>query len=503
MHGRQTHVGNGLDHEGLRPSSTPVREPSTLGDSLLGAMYAFGYGTLGPVFGAFGRLLLARASERGIRRLAFVARDGHFLLAVARTLCEQAAQRGALDLRYVHLSRRSTTLAAFDIDAFRRRTEGPRRSGGLAGLVDLRLGRWIEDFARGRVLDFLFQTMNLSPEPFRPVLERFDLWTPRTPPSEERIAEMIRSDDFIRCLEREKARQKELLRGYLTQEGFFQPGKLALVDIGWRGQTQSDLEDAFAQEGLCDLSGFYLALWQEFNGDGFRHLEKKEGLISDARRGFSVFEGAPYFVSYLLEAVCRAPEGTTLGYFADTENVIRPVLSGESGSREAEMTAEPLLSEIRKGILDHVRGIPPEAGVQPGSRSVLSSRARRLLLRLAFFPNKTEIELATRLVHTEHQFEGWHGRLLPENPASPLRQPRAWLRGLNTPWRTGYMAQTGGLAFSLISLAAEAALLSVPGSWKRAAKDLIVKFISREAPSVKAAPTSRPRVLSGGCGDAE
>src|SRR4051812_47774705 len=74
--------------------------------------FAVGYQTLGPVLVTFVRLLFHQARRDGVRRLAFVARDGELLFQVARILAPADVDSGRLELRYVHLSRRAVAGAA-------------------------------------------------------------------------------------------------------------------------------------------------------------------------------------------------------------------------------------------------------------------------------------------------------------------------------------------------------------------------------------------------------
>jgi len=78
---------------------------------VLDAARRLGRVTLAPVLAAFATLLLSESRRRGLDRLAFLARDGHFLMTVT-DLVAAGASITSPQLLYVHLTRRSTALAA-------------------------------------------------------------------------------------------------------------------------------------------------------------------------------------------------------------------------------------------------------------------------------------------------------------------------------------------------------------------------------------------------------
>lgn len=75
-------------------------------ESAMDLGHSFGFTTLGPVFAAFVRLVLAEAYADGVTHLAFVARDGDLPLEVARILVEALPEAYRPRLSYVYLSRR-------------------------------------------------------------------------------------------------------------------------------------------------------------------------------------------------------------------------------------------------------------------------------------------------------------------------------------------------------------------------------------------------------------
>ncbi len=249
----------------------------------------------------FAHLVLLRADRDVVDGLAFVARDGDLLLEVARILQPAVPVLHRPALRYVYLSRRSTALPG----------RGALDAGAVAEALAVPAG--------GASVHGLFASVGLDPADFLPALQRagLDAATTGIGPYDEdaRVRRLVDDPELRQSVSAAAAEQREALEAYLRQEGFFDGRRIALVDVGWRGSTQDALLAAFGGEsGLASLRGYYLGLWADPVVEGPKGLEAKEGLISDFRRGRTTREGAAWYLSLLLESVCRASHGPVTGY---------------------------------------------------------------------------------------------------------------------------------------------------------------------------------------------
>ena len=436
-----------------RPRATPEPPRGERGPVATDeAARVFGEEVLGPVLTTFARLLLLRANRLRIDRLLFVARDGDLLQRVVEVV--QGASPPALRIpsRYVYLSRRATNVPGLE-----------------------RLGRTTieEIFAAStahRTMGAAWSSLNLDAAAFGPWLSVHGCDDPDRPleggAANDRLARLLADEGFQMAFAEEARRQRRLLESYLRQEGFFDGKQIALVDVGWRGSTQTSLQLAFGrQPGFRALHGFYVGLWPPDSLPMLPDLDRKEGVLADCRNGRSVLEGAAHYLSLLLEAVCRADHGTVLGYSEDGRGTVQPVLASEEGERMAEQNAGHAARAIAEGVLARARAEAAWPGAN-GRPNEERRAAQKALLRLAFFPNDAEIRVGRTLVHTDRFSDAWHISLMPAEPANLLRHPGRWVRQLQSPWRAGVVAQTGGWPLSALHLLLETGLTALPRGFR-------------------------------------
>lgn len=405
--------------------------------------HSLGRDALGPAFVAFAHLLLRHARRRGHHRLAFVARDGDLLLRTVTQLSETSGGSDRPELAYVYLSRRATALPARpQVDAF-----------ALAEALAARAGQG----TLREALDFLGIPLPIA----APVLDRLGI-DAGSPCREGSVLTALLADrHFQAAVAGERDRQRDTLAAYLVQEGVGWGPPTLLVDIGWRGSILWNLEQAFVTQPRFQIpAGAFFGLWSEDGRVGSLPPDSV-GLVSDVRRRRNVVEGAAWYAAFLLEAVCRANEGTTVGYAA-RQGRIEPVLAGESASRRREEATADLAQTIREGILDFVTDSAGDPRWQKASDVELRRIAQHALLRLACFPSADEIAVGAQLVHTEGHAEDWSASLIAADRPHPLRTPRRWLAGLASPWRAGYVRSTGGPLLAGGFLLAESLLLALP-----------------------------------------
>ena len=425
--------------------------------------FRLGYRVLGPAFATAGRLLLRHAEVAGIDEIAFVARDGELFQRVVERLLEGAPTSFRPALRYVYLSRRATGASALT-----RLT--------LADVSDVLAAK-----ATNRGLRTVFDAYNLDAQPLLPHMERLgidDAAAPiNDPAAHPGLTRLLGDEAFQHAVAEQARRQRALLRDYLAGAGVMAAGhRVAFADVGWRGTTQSSLQRAFgADPEYAVRRGYYLGVWDDGIVRAPGELDDKEGLLCDFRRGRTPLEGAAWYLAFVIEALSRAAHGTVLGYRAMPDGTVEPVLAGASVSRAGEEMGERFREPVRAGILASVEEEADSlAGLMVDERAA-RRKAQRALVRLAFFPTRREVELIAGLSHTESFAEDWHTRLVADPRKHPLRRPRAWLAGLQSPWRAGFVRMTGGYPLAAAFLAAESALMALPPAWRRGLRDVALR----------------------------
>lgn len=406
------------------------------------AAYSLGYRELGSIFACFSHLLLRHARQVGCRRLAFVSRDGDLLMRCTARLAERIGDMDRPIFSYVYISRQTSFLPALDsID-----------KSALEAALAVRGER--------ATLSAALNYLGMPPAPIAPVLAGLAIDPQGSDISPDTISMLVADEQFRSAVRQEGGRQRTLLATYLEQEHIGTGSATLLVDIGWRGSILANINSAFSRSTAFDApAGAFLGLWSEGNAlSGFP--TGTVGLLADIRRRRNVLEASAWLAAFLLEAVCRADEGTTVGY-EFRGGKVAPILASDSESRRAEERALPLVAEIRRGIMDFIDEHGATGDRLTASSDQLRGRAQRSLLRLACFPRAEEIAVGTQLVHTEGHIPNWWTHLIDSTGINPLSHPRCWLAGLASPWRAGYIRHTGGPVLAAGFLLLESALLTV------------------------------------------
>jgi len=414
--------------------------------------YQFGRAVLGPIFSAFAHLLLTEASEMRVRHLAFVARDGEFLMRVVQHLATHHTIAGIPECAYIYLSRISTALPG----------QRDFSSDALAAFFEVHAG-----IATPRSFLAYF---GLGADMYLSHLDRHGLTLETPTPSASMLAPLVRDPNFLQAVAADRKQQMELLAEYLRQERVIDNPHCALVDIGWRGSIPEALANVFKEHEVhLPALWFLLGHWNEFGTPATGGRKSIRGLLTDQQRSRGILEGAAHYLAMLLEAISRADHGTVVGYCRESSGRVAPVLSEANSQRHAEKLNHEWREPIRRGILDFsVHDAAGFLGAYPAPH-LLRRATQRRMLRIAFFPNPEEIRIAQHLVHTEGHTSSWGPLLLDAERPSPYRNPRKWLAGLASPWRGAYVAATGGIPASLLYFLSEIALSSRPASkrWLR------------------------------------
>lgn len=422
--------------------------------AVLEAAYELGRITLAPVLAAFATLLLLESRRRGLKRLTFLARDGHFLMTVTERI--SAASATAPQMAYVHLTRRSTALAA----------AGRLEARELAATAGLR--------ADGTTWGSALAYYGIDDEAAIELLSTVDADATAPLPQTLQIARIIDREAWRSQVAFLAEQRRKLLAGYLREAGLAD-GTAAIVDIGWRATIQRNLMQlATTVAGVRCPAGLYLGLWADDPGTIPTELDCT-GLLSDQRRHRRLAEAGAWYAAFLLEAICRADEGTTVGY-CRAHNTVEPVLAGPSAARSAESRTQNVVARIRKGILN---GVAEWQSMPPPANHCLRQDAQRQLLRLAFFPDAGEIAVASHLVHTEGHAPNWSTPLVAVDRPNPFLSPRRWLAGLGSPWRAGYVRASAGVAGASLFAGGEALLIAAPPALRATLQSAARRYASR------------------------
>lgn len=337
---------------------------------------------LGPAFLRFVRDVERRARALQLEHLYFLAREG----ALFQQLYER--EGGSLPTSYLYVSRLSTSLASVHELGEREARMASARPGarGVAPLLDALGLPQSSAFGHTDVASFVADS-------------RVRI----------RVATLA-------------AEARERLRMYLEREGWFEVKRVGLVDIGWSGTIQDSLVRAYSPAGP-EVHGLYFALRDPSSANAEPgNLGNKKGLFVDYRRHPALPERAVFHFFELFEQAARALHGTTLGYDAAGE----PLLKFQGRDRQAEVGSDALIGALQAGVL--------EAAEHPSPWEAID--------RLVFSPTQAELDALSGIAHTDDW--GAESHLMLGAVGASLKKPLTlWRRFHASHWKPSLLTRLG------------------------------------------------------------
>lgn len=291
--------------------------------------FEFGYQAFGPVLYGFSRWLLAWLERDGIERVLFFARDG-YIMHEAFGLIPGHEQ---FESCYAYVSRRSLRVPTLWSVADERRLEAAAMTKYIS----------VHDFIESVGLDAIAYgdtvvKLGLSLE---------DVFKSDEFREDERLVRLV-DEIWPEVVDNSKEEFVSAL-AYLSELGV--SGKVAVVDIGWRGSIQLFFERLIDLGGLdADVTGYYLNL-----SSGMHHELKMRGYRHDID---NLSEGCDELRGYigLLETMFLKTEGSTERYEVSADGKATPVLADyEYGLPDGLSTDMEHVRDLQRGALSFIR----------------------------------------------------------------------------------------------------------------------------------------------------
>lgn len=248
---------------------------------------------LGPTINGFVLWVLREAIASGKKRLYFMARDGYFMYRVAKDICE--AMQLPIECRYLKCSRYAIRIPLFG-EYPDEAMEYICRHSIDVNMTKILKRAGLDDKERQKVLAS-FQ-IDYGAEDVIPYAEL------------SKVKEMLtRSKIFQKYMKANSVKALPNLLGYIEQEGLLDNVSMAIVDSGWTGTMQKNLDLVIQLAGgKREVEGYYWGLYEVPAGcDRSKwhcYYFSPEGDIKEK----------VYFSNCLFEAIITAPHGMALGY---------------------------------------------------------------------------------------------------------------------------------------------------------------------------------------------
>ena len=210
--------------------------------------YRFGYENFGVLLGGFCKWLLDRMTKEGIEQALFIARDGYII----KEVYDMMGYSEIIPSKYFEVSRRSVIVAS-------------SLSKDLTYIEMLDVLRLPARISIGQ----LFDAWGLEVSKYRSKIELYEIGVDEVFALSElshndrlnKLYEDIKNDIRINA----ESEYKFFLE-YLDMFDFY---NTALVDIGWAGTIQRELQKTLKEEKrICKIKGYYLALDKSANRNG-------------------------------------------------------------------------------------------------------------------------------------------------------------------------------------------------------------------------------------------
>jgi hypothetical protein len=396
------------------------------------SLSAVSSGVTAPFVFSYVAWVIKRSQAMGITRIYFLARDGELLVEIAKLIIEHYSLK--IEARYLYVSRQSLHLPAVDNLNDEDLKSLDFRSGLTFGDLLSKVGLSVEDD-----LVLRMRAAGYSGPCRTELLNEGEV---------KQLITALRSADVLPFVASAASHERSSLLEYLAQEGFLEPGKLAVVDVGWKGRLQRSLCSCISGEDpdFADrLQGFYMGLYDTPSDSG-----SFESYIDDPE----IASLRPYVRGSLFEVFCTATHGTTVRYARSADGSTQPVLASAT-NEEAEDWGLRIQQESVQAFTRNLLSIARLAQIDLLAHvGDLSAAASLMIAKLIGEPTRNEAEALGSFPHAADQSHTGLLEIAPPLPVSPLEWSRRLRNRGHAPlisyWPEGSIVRTFGRPLGLV-----------------------------------------------------
>lgn len=318
-------------------------------------------------FESFLQWIIENAKEDGVQEVFFLTREGEFFKSILDKI--KLEEKLKLDYKLLQVSRMSTFLPSmkkFDKDDWDR-------------FLNQYKGQTIVAFARSMGTPFS-ETMEM--------LQRYGLREHISIEEQlERFYEVVTSDEVVQYFHCKSIEALSGMMKYLGQCGIDDsPGKIAVVDIGWRGTIQDNLCRVLPGKVVY---GYYLGMIPTLN------IQPKNGV----KKGFINklnFSNALLKSHTQLEMVCSSQHGSIVSYGEVEPGFVNPV---EDDNTNDILSWNQYAKYFQEGVLEGIREKTVRNSFKRKKYFELSKTIS--LLRMTLYPNRGLAEAFFKFCYSE------------------------------------------------------------------------------------------------------
>ena len=339
---------------------------------------------LAPALNGFVAWVLAESMKQGIKRLYFLARDGYFMYQTAKFYVEELGL--PIECKYLYCSRYSIRVPNYHLD-----TQKALDYITLGGL-DITAKKLYKRAGFDRE-----QRRRMYEEKVLPLEKEEQIPRDRLPEIKKVLGENKR---FMEMLRENSTQAFPMYEQYLKQEGLLDDIPMALVDSGWVGSMQKELNLSLQKLGKKQpLKGFYWGLYElpqeTKRADYFTYFFSPEG---EMKRKTS-------FNNCLFESIFTAPHGMTMGY-EERNGKVCPAFSEISEERKNRLLRmEEIIKQWQRSFRKSSKNVSDLMVLeQLGGKEVLTI-VERNLEAFMHHPTKAEASAFGKIEFTDDILE--------------------------------------------------------------------------------------------------
>jgi len=340
---------------------------------------------ISPVLAHYTGWVLSEAQRLGIKHLFFLARDGYQMYNIAK---EISGNEGTPECSYFYCSRYALRMAAYrfhDDSAYDRLFIPAFKL--TAGNMLKRAG-FDEDERRAVYRNIGF------PEDESTVMGRSEF---------AKYCDRVRNSEVFNTILNEKSdRAYEETVKYFRQEGMDRYDKIGIVDLGWTGSLQHTMKRILDSMGVkSEIHGFYMGMLS--SPPVSENSEYHTWLFNE--KNISV---KAWFAHNLMECICTAPHGMTIGYKEADGKIVPVITENENNTDLVEKIKEITLSYAEKNKSEIFK-----------ITSHIKTKNLRRLHRLMFAPTEIQANALSEYCFCDDVGEQYH-RSIVQN-AKPVQ----------------------------------------------------------------------------------
>ena len=186
----------------------------------------------------------------------------------------------------------------------------------------------------------------------------------------------------IKAVESEQYREQyDNLKEYLKQEQF--SGKVAIIDVGWRGSAQINLQRICGND--VDITGYYFGVENSLALSSFERSKIRGYLWDWDHMEQKICDGMLKCGKGVFECMFLSSEGSTISYERDSFMYARPVLN-----KDKRLLKQDIVEDIQNGAIKFVREF---AKLNSSFPMFQANDISRGLLDFIMYPKKEETSI--------------------------------------------------------------------------------------------------------------